>query len=112
MRFSEERAPLELTKVSKKQTTLVCPNCKYSRTTSVQTVGIVCGKCKKYFSASSSLKPEDAIGTVDTAIPINQGFVKLKTKMEKEAYEWRDKQQAAGKLGTKSHEPGGKKRDF
>lgn len=112
MRFSDERAPLEMTKSSSKQTTLVCPHCRYSRTTSISTVSVICGKCKKYFSASDSLKPEDAIGTVDTTIPINKGFTKLKAKMEKEAYEWRDKQQAEGKLGTKSHEPDGKPRNF
>lgn len=112
MRFNNERAPLEFTKASTKQTTLVCPNCKYSRSTSVQTVGIVCGNCKKYFSAADSLKPEDAISSIDTNIPVNKDFTKLKAKMEKEAYEWRDDQVKKGKLGTISHEPSGGKRDF
>ena len=47
MRFSDERAPLEMTKSSSKQTTLVCPHCRYSRTTSISTVSVICGKCKK-----------------------------------------------------------------
>lgn len=110
MRFnSDERAPLEMTKPSNKQTTLVCPHCKFSRSTSVDTIGVICGHCNKYFSASSSLKPEDAVGNI-TVPPPNEGFVKLKTKMEKEAYEWRDAQQAKGTLGVKSHEPDGKSR--
>ena len=107
---SSERAPLEFTKVSSKTTVLVCPNCKYSRTTSVDTVGLICSKCNKYFSAKDSLKEFEAVGLVNTNIPINKEFTKLKSKMEKEAYEWRDDQAKQGKLGVKSHEPDGKAR--
>lgn len=110
MRFNEERAPLEMTKPSSKQTTLVCPHCRYSRTTSISTFSLICGHCGKYFSASNSLKPEDAVDTVNTNKPVDKNFTKLKGKMEKEAYEWRDAQQAKGTLGVKSHEPDGKSR--
>ncbi len=111
MRFNDERAPLEMGTGSKKMQVLVCPHCRYSRTTSINTVAVTCGNCKKYFSASDSLKPEDAVGTLDTYISPNQVRVKLKEKMEKEAYEWRDAQQAKGNLGVKSHEPDGKSRN-
>jgi len=109
---SDLRAPLELTKASVKTATFVCPNCRYSRTLSVSTVGVICSNCNKYFSTKDALPDSEAIGAINTSKTIDTEFTKRKADMEKKAYEWRDQQEKSGKLGKISHEPDGAQRKW
>lgn len=106
--LGEDRAPLEATSISKKQMIVVCPNCKTSRSVSVNWWSSICSNCGKYFNKDNSLDESEAESTLNQNVPINKDFTTAKAKMEKAAYEYKDKvmeQKRQGKL--RKHEPDG-----
>lgn len=106
MRFSEDRAPLEMTKSSSRTVTLVCPNCRIARSVSVNCHGVICGNCNKYFRVSESLPKDQAEGNISVSL-IDQEFVKIKEESEKKAYNWIEERKKQGRYGKKIHEPRG-----
>jgi hypothetical protein len=108
-RFNEDRAPLEFTKPSSQKVLLVCPNCKYGRFLSKNTVGVICISCEKYFKSSESL--DSAEGMVNSSKPISPEYIKFREEMERKAYDYKEKVMDKRKRGDiRSHEPDNKPR--
>lgn len=107
-RFSdEERAPLEFTKSSKKQKIVGCPKCKTARSVSINWWAGICSNCGTYFNKNTALDESECEKFMNQNVPINKEFTKLKSKMEKDAYAYKEKvldKKAKGKL--RKHEPG------
>ena len=112
-RFLDDRAPLDMGHGSNKRKIVGCPHCKNGRYVNINWVAGICGVCGKFFSVENSLSEDKCEGFVNQLRLIDKGFTKLKGEIEKKAYEWKDEQlkkRAAGNV--RSHEPGGKKRNW
>lgn len=83
----DETYSLEMGSGSNKKKIVVCPFCKTATYVSVNWVGGICS-CGKYFNLEISLHEDDADSMSPNRTSIDRGRIKLKTKMEKEAYEW------------------------
>lgn len=105
MRFGDDRAPLEATKVSSRTKVWVCPHCKLGRHVSLNTVSVICSGCRTILNDENVLLNSEDRMLVN---PINEAFVKQKAEMEKKAYAWKDEQVKKKKDGTmRTHEPRG-----
>jgi ribosomal protein L37AE/L43A len=110
-RFGDERAPLEMTKVSNKQKIMVCPECKVARSTSINTYGLICSNCGTYFNQNNSLSENAAENYLNQTNATDFENIKYRESMEKKAYDFRDKTNQQKKAGTlRSHEPSDVKR--
>lgn len=106
--LSEDRAPLEFTKPSKKQKVVGCPYCKKGRSVSINWVAGICSGCNSYFSIDMAIDEKDCDNFLNQNVPVNKEFTNMKAKMEKDAYEYKEKvldKKKQGKL--RKHEPGG-----
>lgn len=106
--LDDERAPLELTKISNKKIVVGCPNCKTARSVSVNWYGSVCKICGEYFNKETALPEDECEKFMNDKKLINKEFTKVKADMEKKAYAYKEKvmdQRSKGKL--RKHEPGG-----
>ena len=108
--FTQDDQSLEFGGGTKKEKEVVCPECKLARLVSVNWIGGIC--CNKYFSLGTMLPLEKAEGVKNINKPVNKEFTGQKADAEKRAYDWKDKMEAEGKLGTRSHEPDGKERNW
>ncbi len=105
--LSEDRAPLEFTKPSNRQKIVGCPNCKTARSVSINWAAGICSNCKTYFNLETALDEKECESYLNQNVPIDKEYTKLKAKMEKDAYDYKEKvldKKAQGKL--RKHEPG------
>jgi len=104
--FMDDRAPLELTKVSTKQKIIVCPKCKIGRYVSVQCISIIC-VCGNYFRQEESLKPEQAEQMLSgNRTALDKSYMDFRASMEKKAYDYKENVMDKKKKGiNKTHEP-------
>lgn len=91
---------------------LVCPFCFNGRYANQNTYGVIC-KCGEYFNKEQSVDESklESLSSADRKI-VSEAYLKFRTQMEKNAYEWRDAQMKKGNWKVTSHEPGGKPRNW
>lgn len=112
-RFGEDRAPLEMTKSSSRQKILVCPHCKTARSVSINTAGIICRRCSKYFNSDNSLPENEAEFMLNNSRAPDPDHVKFRDGMEAKAYAYKDKVNKQRRNGTfRTHEPGDIKKNY
>jgi hypothetical protein len=110
-RFGDDRAPLELTKASSRQKIMGCPFCKTGRYVSINTVGIICGVCNKFFTDLNCLPSDKIESMLNDDCKVTQEYMKYRADMEKKAYAYKDKVLDQKKKGiVRTHEPGDIKR--
>lgn len=112
--LAEDRADLDFTKPSAKQKTVVCPKCKTGQSVGKNWIAGQCVYCRKVFKELESLSKNEMERFGQKSLPEpNPTKMKLKGKLEKQAHEYKEKVKRQEQKGTrKSHEPGGKPRNW
>lgn len=109
----EERAPLELTKPRSRTILRVCPHCHTGRYVSVDWYSGTCGSCNKYFNKETALGEDEVEKMLSRGEIVNPDFIKLKDDIGSKAEKFKEKTLKMKSEGKqRSHEPGGKKRDW
>lgn len=109
----EERAPLEYTKPRSKTVIMVCPHCYSGRHVSVDWVSGICGSCNKYFNKDTAVGEEKMKKLISSGKIVNPEFIKLKDDIGAKADTFKNKTAQRKRDGIqRSHEPGGRKRDW
>lgn len=87
-RFGDDRAPLDMTRVSSVQVIRVCPNCKVGNQVGKNWYAGNCRNCGKMFNADKALPIEEMEGDVQVASqnPIDKVKTGIKADMEQRAY--------------------------